>query len=66
MKPLIPMNFQRIMKPHLIKCTKYGSIIQGSSEGIINILTPTNTPRVIAKLGDESTNKQIMSVSCYI
>jgi len=56
MKSLIPMNYKRLSKRDLIKCTNYGNIIQGSSERFINILTPTNHPRIIAKLGDDSRN----------
>lgn len=47
-----------------IKCTNYGSIIYGGNEGVVNIITPTNPPKCIAKIVDSGA--EITSVSYLI
>jgi len=56
-----PINDNRNYKLNCIKCTNYGSIITGGNEGIVYILTPTNPPKVIAKIIDSGS--EITSVS---
>lgn len=48
-------------KLNCIKCTNYGSIITGGNEGAIYISTPTNPPKIIAKIVD-SGGSEITSV----
>jgi len=56
-----PINDSRNYKLNCIKCTNYGSIITGGNEGFVYILTPTNPPKVIAKIYDSVS--EITSVS---
>lgn len=50
-----PINDNRNYKLNCIQCTNYGSIITGGNEGIVYILTPTNPPKVIAKIVDSGS-----------
>ncbi|KAL5243580.1 hypothetical protein ACI65C_010990 [Semiaphis heraclei] len=47
-----PVDDSRNYKLNCIICTNYGSIITGGNEGVVYILTPTNPPKVIAKIVD--------------
>lgn len=62
MKFVKPINeSRRRYKLNCIKCTNYGSIITGGNEGAIYIITPTNPPKIIAKIIDSGS--EITSVS---
>ncbi|XP_050534778.1 F-box/WD repeat-containing protein 9-like [Daktulosphaira vitifoliae] len=51
-----PINeSRRRYKLNCIKCTNYGSIITGGNEGAIYIITPTNPPKIIAKIIDSGS-----------
>jgi len=56
-----PVDDRRNYKLNCIKCTNYGSIITGGNEGVVYILTPTNPPKIIAKIAD--SRSEITSVS---
>lgn len=56
-----PVDDSRNYKLNCIICTNYGSIITGGNEGVVYILTPTNPPKVIAKIVD--CGSEITSVS---
>lgn len=58
-----PINDNRNYKLNCIKCTNYGSIITGGNEGIVYILTPTNPPKVIAKIVDSGSEITSVSIS---
>jgi len=54
---------QRRCKLNSIKCTNYGSIITGGNEGTVYVMTPTNPPKIIAKIVD--SGPEITSVSTF-
>lgn len=56
-----PISSGRHYKVNCIKCSNYGSVISGGNEGIVYILTPTNPPKVIAKI--DGSGSEITSVS---
>lgn len=50
-----PRNQNASYKLNSIKCTNYGSIISGGSEGVIRITTPTIPSKTINKIVDASS-----------